>query len=358
MSNSTADGRLHRYWPERNLTLFEYVPPSTSSRANTVYPDTLLFVGGLYDSFLSVSYVSTLASYAQKCKDWSIMEIQLSSSGLGWGTGNLCRDVEEIGKAVAYVRDRVKKAYPDTDLASDGGKVVLMGHSTGSQDVLHYFCHNFEQEAPQINGAILQAAVSDREGLAMMRAGNQDLQQAYKECLRISLNSDVEYPQGTVCTLPLELTSRLGWPRALVSCKRFLSLASPPSPIPGLDDLFSSDLSDEALRKTFGCVGPSGFLKKNDDYSPEILVLLSADDEYTPTTVNKEALLTRWKLALENGGAGMATGSGVIADASHNVKEPQPQLDLTRRVLGYLNRVGGGVPQSTLVRLDEDYRGF
>jgi Protein of unknown function (DUF1749) len=340
------------------LTLFEYLPPDNSSTVNTVYPDTVLFVGGLYDSFLSVPYVSTLASYFRKCEEWSLMEIQLSSSGLGWGTGDLCRDAEEIGKAVAYVRDRVKNAYPDTDLASNGGKVVLMGHSTGSQDVLHYFSHNSEQDTRQIDGAILQAAVSDREGLAMMRAGNQDVQQAYEECLRISLNSGVEYPQGKIYTLPLELTSRLGWPRALVSCKRFLSLTSSPSPTPRLDDLFSSDLSDEALKKTFGCVGHSGLLKQSDDYSAEVLVLLSAHDEYTPTAVNKEALLNRWKLALENGGSGMAPGSGVVADASHNVKEPQPQLDLTKRVLGYLNRVGAGVPQSILVRLDEDYRGF
>ena len=346
--SASADGRLHRYWPERNLVLFEYLPTGESTRSSSVAANTLIFIGGLYDSFLSVPYVPVLASSIHQYGDWSLMEIQLSSSGLGWGTGDLNRDIEEIGKGVEYVHERVKTKHMDPATISHGGKIVLMGHSTGSQDVLHYLSHKPEQERPSIDGAILQAAVSDREGLAMLRGGDKIAQHAYEECIRISLNSKLATSQSWSHVLPPELTKRLGWPRIHVSCERFLSLTSPFSPIrPENDDLFSSDLSDETLSRTFGSVGSSGLLKSSYAGRPLMLILLSAEDEYTPKTVNKKTLIDRWRLALEDGHAGMVSGSGVIAGASHNVKEHPAQCDLINRVLDYLNIIGRGVPRTT-----------
>jgi Protein of unknown function (DUF1749) len=359
MSSSTADGRLHRYWPERNLTLFEYLPSGGPVRANHVIPNTLLVIGGPYDSFGSVRYVPTLASHIHRCEDWTVMEVQLSSSGLGWATGDLHRDVEELAKAVEYIRNRVKIGHAETANTSDGGIVVLMGHSTGSQDVLHYLYHQSGQERPPVDGSILQAAVSDREALAMMCGEDKDVQHAYEECLRIALDGETEHPRAKILTLPLDLTSQLGWVRAHVSCKRFLSLVSPSSPArPELDDLFSSDLSDETLRETFGTVGKRGLLRPAGNSSPSMLVLLSGDDEYTPKFVDKEKLMERWRLALEHGSAGMARDSGVIVGASHSVKEHQSQLDLTMRVLKYLNSVAGGVGEAIFVRLSDEYKGL
>lgn len=40
---------------------------------------------------------------------------------MGWGTGCLVRDVEEMAQAVEYFRSRTE----------EGKKVVVMGHSTG-----------------------------------------------------------------------------------------------------------------------------------------------------------------------------------------------------------------------------------
>ncbi len=228
MSNSTTGGRLHRYWPERHLTLFEHQPTGEATWHDPVDGNTLIFIGGLYDSFLSVPYVPLLASYIHQIPNWSLMEIQLSSSGLGWGTGDLSRDVEEIGRAVEYLRGETTKPTTNTMISThDAGKVVLMGLSTGCQDVLHYLYHSSEQRRPPVDGAILQAAVSDREGLVMMCKEDENFQRAYDECLRISLESQMEDSKGKICTLPPEITSILGWPRGIVSCQRFLSLASP-----------------------------------------------------------------------------------------------------------------------------------
>lgn len=353
-ATSIAEGRLHRYWPERNLTLFEYLPgPSATSRSDTIRPSTLIFIGGLSDGFLSVPYVPKLASYINLCPHWSLMEIQLSSSGLGWGTGDLHRDAEEIAHAVKYVRERSQSGPLKC------GNVVLMGHSTGSQNVLHYLYHKIEQERPPIDGAILQAAVSDREGLAMMRERDPDFQRAYEECVRISLSSEAENPQGKIEMLPPELASVFGWSRGPVSCKRFLSLASPSSPgQPGLDDLFSSDLSNDTLRLTFGDVGHSAYMRPGKTPQSMLLVLLSAKDEYTPTTVDKKELIQRWADTLEAGGALMASQSGVIAGASHNVKEQKAQYDLLGRVLSYLGEIIGGTPEAVQRKLDEDHRKY
>lgn len=282
------------------------------------------------------------------------MEIQLSSSGLGWGTGDLSRDVDEIGKAVEYLRDRATPPNSAAAIASKGGKVVLMGHSTGSQDVLHYLYHLPSQERLPVEGAILQAAVSDREALSMMCEANQSVQHAYEECLRISLKAEVETAQGKNYTLPTELISSLGWPKAYISCKRFLSLASPSSPErPGPDDLFSSDLNDETLGKTFGAVGRSGLLQPSHSGNMSMLILLSAEDEYTPATISKEMLIKRWGSALEDGQVGVAADSGVVAGASHNVQKYEPQLELTKRVLRYLDLVVGNVPEAVLLDLED-----
>lgn len=351
---SIADGRLHSYWPERHLTLFEHVPVRDSTKSS-VAEKTLIFIGGLYDSFLSVRYVPMLASYIRQCPGWSLVEIQLSSSGLGWGTSDLDRDVEEMAKAVDYLRRLFSETHPDAAASGAGAKVVLMGLSTGCQDVLHYLYHKSKQERPPVDGAILQAAVSDREYLTIMREAGQDVQDAYEECLRISLNSEAQSPRAKVSTLPLELTTVLGWPRAHVSCERFLSIASPFSPArPGPDDLFSSDLSDDTLRKTFGAVGVSGLLKPSDTGDKSMLILLSGKDQFTPRTVDKESMISRWKSALESGGARLAPNSGLLPGATHEVKEHAAQFDLADRVLRYIDDVFLHVPNTVFLKLKDD----
>jgi hypothetical protein len=131
--------------------------------------------------------------------------------------------------------------------------------------------------------------------------------------------------------LPLNMTSKLGLPPDPVSARRFLSLASPDSPAnPSEDDLFSSDLSDERLKQTFGLIATQGIMRS------KIMVLYSGEDEYCPKWVDKEKLLQRWKAATEAGGAFWdAENSAIIAGASHNVKSIG-QTELVERVLRYV----------------------
>ncbi|KAE8145039.1 dolichol-phosphate mannosyltransferase [Aspergillus avenaceus] len=286
---SSYPGVLHQYAPR--LTAFEF----TTSR--TPKPNSLLFVGGLTDGLLTVPYVPELAS-ALEGTDWSVFNVILTSSYMGWGTGSLDQDIEEIGKCVSFVRG-IKP-----------GKVVLMGHSTGSQDVLHYLSAA-QEGRPALDGAIMQAPVSDREFLLERVREDNEVRGAYEQVLSLARS----HPPMTI--LPMNLTETLGWPGDTpITAQRFLSLASPDSPErPAPDDLFSSDATEQRLRETFGVVGQRGLVKG------QLAAMYSGKDEYALESVDKEALLRRWKEATNAGGADKWSElSGVIPGASHNVK--------------------------------------
>jgi pimeloyl-ACP methyl ester carboxylesterase len=335
-------GQFHTYWPERYLKVFEHLPSygSESPGPTQDKPNTLLFVGGLFGGFDLVPYVARLANRltSQSANTWSVMEIQLTSFGVGYGACDLNRDVEEIARGVEWLRSRPQKT---------SSKIVLMGHSTGSQDVLHYLYHG-TRKRPVIDGAILQAPVSDREMLNMTvndPEGNDDdqhsVREAYEECIQQARQLQID-PDGP--SLPRSLTSKLGFMHAFLSASRFLSLASPNSPDqPSMDDLFSSDIPDHFLSSTFGMVGKRGRLNKVTGGSfPVLMVLISGADEHVPSSIDKEALLARWKTALENGGATLAPSSGVLAGAKHNGESVgEERTDLVDRCFAYLKVVEG-----------------
>src|SRR5689334_19099320 len=108
---------------------------------------------------------------ALQSTEWSLFTLNLTSSYQSWGLGHLDRDTDEIAECVKYIKDYKKNKF-------DSGKIILMGHSTGSQCVLHYLSqqnphtrtHNFDSSLEHvkrlpIDGAIMQAPVSDREAI-------------------------------------------------------------------------------------------------------------------------------------------------------------------------------------------------
>ncbi|KAF7590578.1 hypothetical protein BBP40_002667 [Aspergillus hancockii] len=316
MTMSTSHpGILHEYAPR--LTAFEF-----TTTPSTPKPNSLLFIGGLTDGLLTVPYVASLAQ-AFTNTTWSIYNITLSSSHLGWGVGSLNKDITELAQAVAFVRAQ-----------KPSGKIVLMGHSTGSQDVLHYLhapnpLPGSDLSRPVLDGAIMQAPVSDREYLVKLVRGSNEVRGAYEQLVNFARSQ----PPDTI--LPVNLTAAVGMPADTGVCgRRFLSLASPGSPEqPEEDDLFSSDLTEQRLRETFGAVAERGLLKG------KLAALYSGSDEYAVEWCDKEALLRRWKEATNAGGVDKwSEHSGVIPGASHNVKG-EGQDWLVERVLHYVDSV-------------------
>lgn len=339
------EGKLHIYHPKRRLLLWEYTPASSSTPNHHDFSPTtdnhkartniLLFVGGLFDNFLNTSYVNDLAELFPRHASqlWSVMHVQLSSASRAWGIGDIDRDVEELSTAVDFIR---------TSLATDTASVVLMGHSTGCQDILYYLSNtDGKKSRARVQGAIFQASVSDREGIAEHKS-------ELEECMRIVEATPVEKHRSTI--LPMDLSGRLFGPAPL-SLARYLCLASPGSPQkPSREDLFSSDLSDQRLKETMGVVGRNdGVLSQGSGQRKSVLVLYSGSDEYVPAFVDKGKLVERWREAFENGGTQVDEASGVVKAAKHDIsgedgESKKARLVVMRKaVLGYLSRVVGGV---------------
>jgi hypothetical protein len=294
--------------------------------------------------------------HALQPTEWSLFTLNLSSSYQAWGFGHLDRDTDEVAECIRYINDyKTAKFGP-------GSKVVLMGHSTGSQCVLHYlsrpnphtripaFDRGLEHvKRPVLDGGIMQAPVSDREAILwIMREGflgrsPSELRATYDKL--VALAKEAVGKDGSCDSmLPIPLTSQFGYPaNTPVSCRRFLSLVSPESPqSPGEDDMFSSDLGDECLGKTFGMIAEQGLLRNR------LMVLMSGADQSVPDWVDKEKLLERWRNVADHNGTKRIWDqerSGLIPGASHalsNDDQAEPRRFLANRVVSYLAAVERG----------------
>ena len=299
------------------------------------------------DGLATTSYTADLVRALQPT-EWSLFTLNLTSSYQAWGLGHLDRDTDEIAQCIRYIKE-----YKMTKFG--GGKVVLMGHSTGSQCVLHYLhkpnphigIPRFDPELehvtrPALDGAIMQAPVSDREAIfwvleeGMGDKSPKEIRPLYEKAEALAKEALLR-DQDADTMLPLWLTGQIGYPsNTPISCRRFLSLVSPDSPkSPGEDDLFSSDITDEQLRKTFGAINQQGLLKH------KLMVLISGADQSVSAWVDKEKLLQRWRNATDRDGEFQIWDqrSGVIPGASHalsNDDQAEPRKYLVRKVLGYL----------------------
>lgn len=270
---------------------------------------------------------------------------------------SLGQDVEEIAECVEYVRRYKARQAAQSDAP---GQVVLMGHSTGSQDVLHYlYAPNPLSEDPSftagldpvsrpaVDGAILQSPVSDREALlSTLKSGEpgispEKMKEVYSQAVDLA-KSQTYTDNKEDMVMPLSMTAKLGFPADTpLSRRRFLSLTSPDSPQNPLeDDLFSSDLDDKRLQQTFGMIASRGLLKQS------LLVVPGDSDQYVPSWVDKKELLRRWEHAV-NLGAGEKKlwddRSGLIPGATHSPSgdgQTEPRRVLVSRVTGYLSQLG------------------
>lgn len=114
----------------------------------------IVLIGGLSDGFLTIPYTKFLGG---KLKDLNISLVQLvlRSSYSAYGTHTLQDDLDDIQDLLLILsRDFGKQ------------KLILLGHSTGCQDIMWLCSHwgTMNDDCKKlIIGGILQAPVSDRE---------------------------------------------------------------------------------------------------------------------------------------------------------------------------------------------------
>lgn len=257
------EGIVHTYG--FNLTAFEFTEYSKKST-----PNIILFVGGLGNGLLNIPYLPDLARAASgfKSKDgesWNLVQVLLSSAYSGFGTSSLERDSKQIRKAIEYFR---------SEAGGKRHKIVLMGHSTGCQNSMHYLINvNNKADIPEsskIQGAILQASVSDSE------AFSNDIKQEELDALHKEVYNDY-ITQGKSSHILPEKFRRLVF-NTPVTAYRFYSLTSKR----GDDDFFSSYLTDDDFKTTFGKI------------TAPLLLLYSGKDQFVPALVDKAELVSRF----------------------------------------------------------------
>lgn len=268
----------------------------------------------MFDTPLSVSYPIALSQTLGPT--WSVVTASLGSAGMGWGVSSIARDAEEMAKIVSYLKEQ-----------RPGGKIAIMGHSTGCQDCMEYLVGKNAERRPPVDGIILQAPVSDREaiGKSLPEAHVHEANQLALKMCREGKEKDA---------LPNRLTKPL-FGRIGITARRWVDIASPGPYHDGADDYFSSDLSDERLQNTFGKLPTS---------SP-LLILYSGDDDGVPGSVDKRRLVQKWMHITETyGGSVDGVNGGVIEGASHNLNNQPDEIvgDLVRRVHGFTTRLDKG----------------
>ncbi|XP_058077792.1 UPF0613 protein PB24D3.06c isoform X1 [Magnolia sinica] len=231
--------------------LFKYGPKAIQVAFKTGdFKQQVIFIGGLTDGFLATEYLEPL-SIALENEKWSLVQPLLSSSYIGYGTSSLKQDAMELDQLIGYLINKEN---------SEG--VVLLGHSTGCQDIVHYMRTNAACSRA-VRGAILQAPVSDREYRATLP----------ETAAMIDLASTMITEGRAMDLMPREAN-----PDAPITAYRYHSLCA----YMGDDDMFSSDLSDDQLRLRLGHMS-----------NTPCQVIFSMADEYVPEYVDREALVER-----------------------------------------------------------------
>jgi hypothetical protein len=175
----------------------------------------LILLGGLTDGLLSLPYVERLSSQLELLSNpYSLIQPLLRSSNLQYGWHTIDHDIQDLNKLIDYlIKNR-------NHLES----IILMGHSTGCQDIIHYLRQ--EKIDPKIIQVILQGPVSDRQYLSRLSSTKDQLNYCYQN--QTNLNE----------WLPRYLHDP---PLTIQRCLSFNEINS-------IEDLFSSDLNDQQFQ--------------------------------------------------------------------------------------------------------------
>lgn len=249
-------------------SLLEYSPKNFCFEfGNLKSKNVLIFVAGLGDRIATVPYLVPLSAALTKI-GWSLIQIEFSSSSIGWGTGSLERDNFEISKLIEFLK---------SENGGEREKLGIMGHSTGCQNTIYYFTRAVrDDEYIELDFGILQAGISDREAAYILMS--LDLIEEANALAKKYIN------EGNPKELmPYKYTKNFF--DTPINAYRWHSLYSKN----GDDDYFSSYLTDNDLKSTFG------------KFDKPLLVLYSGADEYVPDDVDKELLMKRFEAATTPG---------------------------------------------------------
>ncbi|EDO17153.1 hypothetical protein Kpol_1072p23 [Vanderwaltozyma polyspora DSM 70294] len=279
-------GILHKY--NSSQVAFEFSPLNNKN--------VVILIGGMTDGLLTVEYTPGLVD-ALGSIGYSVVQLQMKSSFKGFGISSLSEDIQQIKELVDYLR------------SEQGGKrekVLLLGHSTGSQDAMSYLL----KYGATVDAGILQASVSDREAFGNEMSTDELLRMNEKAYSLVCDNKPNEILDSSYANCLGEVP---------VTAYRWCSLMIKG----GDDDYFSSDLSMESLRETFGSL------------RTPFLIAYSEEDEFVPDHVNKQELILKWKNCSNS--EYWSQYSGLIKGASHTVRQEESQKLLYSNIIRFID---------------------
>ncbi|TXT04854.1 hypothetical protein VHUM_03937 [Vanrija humicola] len=255
----------------------------------------VVFIGGLSNGLGGVPYTPKLSGELAKI-GWKLVQTHWSSAYENFGRSSLDVDVAELGALVTHLRKLGTRT------------IVVMGHSTGSQDVLRYLTHRADAD-----GGIMQAPVSDREHFIL-----QPETKPWFDQLPLAEKLLAEGKGDTVLDYAFDAHG------LRLTAYRAFSLLSPK----GDDDYFSSDIPDtdgsgayaHPLDESFGRL------------SAPALALYSEKDEYAHVP-DIDAHIARWVKAAHG-----KLDTHVVKGANHAVEDPAHQVDLAAAVVAWLGK--------------------
>ncbi|CAF1007210.1 unnamed protein product [Adineta ricciae] len=247
-----------------------------------------IFLGGLTDGLLSLPYISRLNQCLSQLS-YSLIQPLFRSSNLQYGWHTIDHDIEDLQSLIDFL---IKQR---TNLES----IILMGHSTGCQDIIHYLRQGNKHSF--LHGIILQGPVSDRQYLSTLSSTQKQLE--YCEQNRENIHE---------------------WlPRCLhdppITIERCLSL----NQINSIEDLFSSDLSDEQLSKIYQQIDVPN------------MWIWSRKDEYVPDQIREEAeSFVKDKLATKNNSKFV-----LLEQSDHSVTNEQEQIHMIENIVQFIRSI-------------------
>ena len=181
----------------------------------------------------------------------------LRSSYGGYGSSSVTKDAEDLKEFISTC-------------CEDADSIVLMGHSTGCQDIVTYLGKIHQNCAPPVVKVILQGPVSDREAVdaAVSRDSSGNLKAVLEEAMHSASHMELdEY-------LPSKTSVLFGRTGDPITAGRFSSLYGKQTE----EDVFSSDLAEAYLKKRLGHI------------TCPVLLILSEKDEFYPEYVQANTM--------------------------------------------------------------------
>ena len=232
------------------LALYQTSPiPLPYFESNGSHPNKLVFIPGLTDTMGVVPYLPRLAQTLDKIGYSLVQFVKCSDLG-GFGTSSLEGDAQEIAQLVEHLKSR--------DTAPCTGKLVVMGHSTGCQDVIQLLSRDRALSSTKpgslihIDGGICQAPVSDYEFFKHSLDSNPLGQQQWAESQSLLDKGKPSALLSREHVAPVPASTHGRGPgnsevalNPAFTAYRFASLNGPN----GDDDFFSTNLPDERVQE-------------------------------------------------------------------------------------------------------------